>query len=146
MRRRAIYLVIAVVVITAGIVVGDLLVTTEEERLTVFADAVSGEVTPARIDAALAWCDPARQPVQVESFAGGRLYEDEASLHREARRALSRFRGTELHRLSDSITVHDDTATVSLRLLATDRGFINAEFELRRHGEDWLVSSVVVRR
>jgi hypothetical protein len=133
--------------VAGGIYAFDAAIVTAEERIGRFANDVTGEVSRDRIRRALEWTEPSRQPVEVDVRGEGTVYDDEnaGELSRDAKRALGRFSGTNLRALRESIEVQGDRADLSLKLL-TDRGMVNVDYRLRRHGEQWLVSRVRVRR
>lgn len=133
-----------------GWVAWDALTVTDEERIEAFTDLVGGEVTDARIRRALAFAEPARQPVELEVRGSVTVYEGPdgaAELEAHARRGLRRFRGDTIRVLSEAIEVRGDEATATQRLL-TDQGMIDVEWLLHRHGEDgedWLVGRARLR-
>jgi hypothetical protein len=144
-RTLAYVLVVILVMVGVGLAV-DALVVTEEERLEVFLDSVTGEVTSEKIDAALGWVDTGRQPVEVFVMGESRLYEDDDTLRERAQGSMRQFLGQDLRILGESITVEDDRATVHIRVINGQLGMVNANFDLRKRGEDWLVAKVSVTR
>ena len=81
----------ALVSIVAALVAWDALVETDEERLAVFADQVTGPISAGRIDAARRrWIDLDRQPFEVSALGESLYYgpgEDAALAVRSARAA-----------------------------------------------------------
>jgi len=136
----------AILVVVIGGWIGiDALVVTDEERLAELSDLLGGELDAERVEAGLGWVDPDVEPVEVNAMGASRLYgagEAEA-FEEDAREALARYRGEDLTRMSESISVEGDDGTISLRLM-TSRGMVDVEFGLKRHGERWLVSRVYV--
>ena len=147
MKRRTIGYVLggAVVVIAIGVAI-DMAIVTEEERLEAFVEAVTGEVTSEKIDAALSWIDTSRQPVEVYVMGQSDLYEDDDTLRERARDSMRRFMGQDLRMLNETITVEDERATIRVRVLNDQLGMVTAEFDLRKREETWLVSAVRVTR
>lgn len=146
MQRRTLLLGAAVAAVgIGGWVAWDALTVTDEERIEAFTSTVVGQVTRTRIDRALEWADPSRQPVEVDARGNVRVYDgDGEELARQAHRGLSRYHGDDVRALSEGIEVEGDEAVVSQRLL-TDHGMVNVEWLLQRHGQDWLVARVRLR-
>lgn len=147
--RRA-GIVIGVVATVVGAWLGlDELIVTEEERLEELANAVTGPVDPQRIDAAVAnWAAPSIQPVEVTAFGRSEVYDvsNAAELGPRARDALRSYGGERLRKLRQGIElIGEDRAHVTLRIVS-GRGMVDAEFELRKHGDRWLVSEVRIHR
>lgn len=143
-------IVIGAVAVVVGAWLGiDELIVTEEERLEEFANAVTGPVDAQRIDAAVAnWTDPSVQPVEVTAFGRSEVYDgsNAAELGPRARGALVSYGGERLRKLQQGIElVGEDRARVALRIVS-GRGMVNAEFELRKHGDRWLVSEARIHR
>ncbi|MCB9596291.1 MAG: hypothetical protein H6719_26450 [Sandaracinaceae bacterium] len=139
----------AVVAIVAAWLVWDALVITDEERLEVFAEEVTGAVGPARVNGAIArWIDLDRQPFEVSAFGESLYYGpgEDAALAERAAAAVRELRGVNLRRMQTGITVEGDEARVSIRLLSRERGMGRAEWRLRRHGDDWLAEHLTVAR
>ncbi len=146
-KRRTLGIGILAVVAIVGIwVTVDYLVVTDAERIEVFLESVTGEVTPEKISAALEWVDTSRQPVEVYVMGQTTLYEDGQELETRARDSMRRFMGQELRILGENIDVEDDHATLNVRVLGDRLGMVSATFSFRKRGEDWLVSKVSVTR
>lgn len=142
------YVVGGVAVIVGGWLGLDQLIVTDEEQIEELANAVTGPVEDARIDAAIReWIDPATQPIEVTAFGQTELYdvENAAELATRAREALRSYRGERLRKLRQSIEVHDDRGRLSLRIVSV-RGMVDADFDVRKHGDRWLVSAVSIHR
>ncbi|MBX3276082.1 MAG: hypothetical protein KF729_37870 [Sandaracinaceae bacterium] len=139
----------AVVVAVLGYLAWDALVETDEERLEGFVADVTGPVAAARVDAARArWVDLDRQPFEVSAL-GESLYfraGEDAALGERAARATRELAGADLRALTRAIVVEGDAARVTLRLLSRERGMMQVEWRLRRHGQDWLVERLAVTR
>ncbi|MEM9074160.1 MAG: hypothetical protein AAGE52_37050 [Myxococcota bacterium] len=146
MRKLIVYGAVAIVAIGGVAAVADALVVTDEERLESFADSFAGEVSTRRIDHALGYFDPDREAVSVSSyddqweFASG----EGADLATEVRAILRDFQGEDVDMLQRSITHDDQDARVALRLRNSE-GVFDATFDLRKHGERWLVRRARVR-
>ncbi len=146
MRKLAFHLLIALVAVGGVAAVADALVVTDEERLETFAEDLSGDILPERIDAALGYFDPDRQPVEVVTD-GQRLFFAEgegADLAAEVRAVLAPHGQQEATLLQRAIELRDDDARVALRL-RTSEDVVDATFDLRKHGERWFVRRVRVR-
>ena len=65
-KTLAILIAALVAAVIAALVVWDIVVVTDQERLEAFADLVTSEVSPENIEAAMAYVDPAVQPIVVE--------------------------------------------------------------------------------
>lgn len=151
MRATTLLLAAAVLGLIGGaIVVGDALITTDEERLERFVDTVTGTVDASTLEAGLSWTDPAVQPLEVEARGMGKLYDGRNAdeLQVDARRALRGYMGDTLRPLRSSIEVDANRATIRLRLL-TNRGMVDARFHFRKRsgppGERWLLDKAWVR-
>lgn len=141
---------VAVVGLLAGVLVlWDVLVVTDEERLEVFVEHVTGPVSASRVASARArWVDLDRQPLEISALGRSLRYGagDEEDLTERSHRALEPVFGDRLRVLTDAITVEGDDATVSLRVMSERRGLATLEWRLRRHGDEWLVERLAVRR
>ena len=148
-RRTLIGAAVAVVAVIGAYALYDALVTTDEERLEVFVEQVTGSVTMPRVDGARRrWVDLERQPLEISALGESLLYragEDDA-LETRSHQALRTLAGSELRLLGSGIEVDGDTATVSLRVISPGQGLGTIEWTLRKHDEDWLVERLVVRR
>lgn len=144
-RKLLIYTTVIGLLVGGIAAIADALVTTESERLDAFVDAVTGEVESRRIDDALDYADPSREPVElvigdrVETFEEGQ----EVDLAERARDTLAPFTGEEVRLLQRHVEIDQDQAEVALRLHTPD-GIVNVQFRLRRHGDGWLVHRVRV--
>lgn len=138
--------VLAVVAVLGAIAASRALVVTDRDRVERFAEAVSGEVTPARIDAALRYVDPERQTVEVTAYEASETYGpgQRDALHQRVRERLRAVAGTRFRVLRRSITMGQGSASVSMQLFSSEAA-PTAEYVLRRHGGDWLVETVRVR-
>lgn len=147
MRKLAFHLVLVSLAVGGVAAAADALVVTDRERLETFAEDVSGELTPERIDRALAYFDPDRQPVEVitperrERFDEG----EGAELAAQVRQALAPYGAREATLLQRAIEERGaDDARVALRL-RTPEGVVDATFDLRKHGERWFVRRARLR-
>lgn len=129
-----------------AVVIADWLIVTEEERLEAFVDTVSGRIDNDRIERALSWTDPKRQPLEL-TFRGQSFRFDAdnaADLRSKAYTHLASYQGEKLTLLSKNIEVKGLQATVVVDTLSR-RGRTTVEYELRKTGDQWLVSGVFVR-
>lgn len=148
-RRTWIGVGVGVIAIVGALVAWDTLVETDEERLEVFADEVTGPISAARIDGARRrWIDLSRQPFEVSALGESLYYGpgEDAALAERSRAVARELRGVTLRTLQRGIHVDGDEARVTLRLLSRERGMGQVEWRLRRHGEDWLVEHLAVTR
>jgi hypothetical protein len=146
-KRRTLLLALAALAVIVGIwVTVDHLVVTDAERIEVFLETVTGEVTSDKISSALEWVDTSRQPVEVHVMGRTDLYEDGETLETRARESMRRFMGQDLRILGENIDVEDDRATLDVRVINSQLGMVSATFDFRKRGEDWLISKVSVRR
>ncbi len=146
-KRRTLGLALAGALLAACVwMIVDYLVVTDAERIQVFLDSVTGEVSSDKIDAALSWVDTSRQPVEVYVMGRSDLYEDDETLRTRARESMRRFMGQDLRILGENIEVEGDHAHLHVRVINSQLGMVNANFDFRRRGDDWLVSKVSVTR
>ncbi len=145
-RRPIVYAAAGLVTLVALGLTYDALVETDEERIEAFADAVTGEVTSEKIAEALAWCDTGRQPVEVYLMGESRLYESDSDLADRARQGMSRFMGQDLRPLNRNVEVDGDRASLRVRVMNSQLGMVNAAFEFRKRGDEWLLSTVRITR
>jgi hypothetical protein len=142
-RTKLLPLLVLAGTILAVYVVTDALFTTEEERIGAFVEAVTGDVAGDRINSALRYTDPDREPVEL-SVAGHSVFYDEGDtvgLAESAHRYLEPFLGGNVDLLQERIEIDENHAQVNLRL-NTDNGLVNVEFKLNRHSDGWLVHRV----
>jgi hypothetical protein len=145
-RRTLVYVAAGIGALALVWIVGDLVIVTDAERIAPLIDDIGGEVTPARIDAVLAWTDPERQPVEIQALGRTELFEERAALSTRAHEGLRPVQGDTFRILGESIDVEDDRATVSLRLLSGQGGMTSVFFDLRKRDDDWLIEKVRVER
>lgn len=122
------------------------LAVTDRDRIERFTEAVSGEVTPARVEAALRYVDPDRQPVEVSAYESTESHGagQRDALRERVRARLRPFEGRTFRVLRRSITVSGRSASVSMQLFSSE-GAPLAEYVLQKHGDDWLVETARVR-
>ncbi len=139
-------MVVAVVAVLGSIAAYRALVVTDRDRVERFAEAVSGEVTPARIDAALRYVDPERQIVELTAYEATQTYGpgQRDALHQQVRERLRAVAGARFRVLRRSITMGPASASVSMQLFSSEAA-PTADYVLRKHGGDWLVETVRVR-
>jgi hypothetical protein len=129
-----------------GWVLADWLIVTDEERVEQLVGTVTGLVDGAKIDGALGWTDPARQPLEV-TFRGFsyRFDQDNAGeLRAKAYTHLAPYQGERLNLLQKSVEVKGSAATVTVDTFSR-RGRTTTEYELRKLGDRWVLSGVHVR-
>ncbi|MEM1418587.1 MAG: hypothetical protein AAGH15_27080 [Myxococcota bacterium] len=133
--------------LVGGAIVGDALFVTDEERLEVFVDALSGELDDDAIGEALSFADPNREPVELLATGGVRARFDEgqeARLAHAARELLAPFASTDLDLVQRTVDVHGDDARVAVRVRA-EGALHDATFDFARHGDGWLLRRARVR-
>ena len=146
--RKAGYVTGAIAIVIGGWLGIDSLVVTDEEQIEELANDVTGVVDPARVRASLEkWTDPATRPVEVRAFGRVEVYDASraAELESAARDALRSYQGERLRKMRQGIRIDGDRATLTLRIVST-RGMVDADFELEKHGDRWIVAGVDVHR
>jgi len=136
----------AVVAIVAALVTWDVLVVTDEEMVETFAAAVTEDVTRANIHVALGYVDPSVQPVLIE-IRGETLRFDQSreSFEAMARSRLRSFEGTGQHVLRKSVEMEGNKAHVTTETFSR-RGRVSVDWDLKKHGDRWLVRRMSIRR
>ena len=125
--------------------VADALVVTDEERLEAFVDALSGEVSPERIDDALSFAQTDQLPFTLRSGSSERTYDNrDAELARRVRETIAPFLGTEAELVQHNIEVDGDEADVHLRV-RTIRGTVSAAIQLEKVDGRWLIAATTLR-
>jgi hypothetical protein len=144
--RIALYTVIVLVLFAGVATAADAMVITDEERLETFAEEMTAPGDGDRIGSALQFTDPNREPVDV--VRGGRVARfdegQEIELERALREALDGFGAADLETIQQAIELRGEDARVALRV-RTGAGLEDAQFDLRRHGDRWLVRRVAIR-
>lgn len=139
--------VIAGLAIAAAVGVGiavERLIVTEEERLELFIDDVTGKIDGEKIDRALAWTDANRQPVELIVRGASWRFEQSSELSGQARSKLAPYYGERLSLLSSRIEIKEKSAFVAVDTFSR-RGRNTVDYELHKLGDRWLVSTVNVR-
>jgi hypothetical protein len=146
LRRIAIYAFIFVTVVGGIATAADALVLTDEERLEAFTETLDGDVTDQRIDQALDFADPDREPVELIVGRFRALYDEGqgAELAERAHSELAPLAGSGTTLLQRSIHIDGDEALVAVRV-RTRGGVIDASFNLTRHGDGWLIRRVRIQ-
>ncbi len=146
LRRFTIYTFILVTAVAGIAMAVDALVLTDEERLEAFTDTLTGDVTDQRIDQALDFADPDREPVELIAGHTRSFYNDGqgAELAERAHHELAPLAGSEATLLQRTIHIDGDEALVAVRV-RTREGVIDASFNLTRHGDGWLIRKVRVQ-
>ena len=145
-RKIAAFAIGGIVLLISTLVVWDVLVVTDEERLEAFADAVTEEVNRENIDLALTYVDPSAQPVLIEFRHESQRFDSSSeSFETMARARLRPYEGTDQHALRKSVEVTGNKGHVSTETFSR-RGKVGVEWDLRKHGDRWLVSRMSIRR
>ena len=120
-----------------------------EDQLGAIADDFRGELSPARLDAAIAHVDPSVAPLEVSAHGLTRVYGNGAipDLKRDANRALSSYMGSTFRELGRTVAVGDDqrSGQVTLQLLS-EHGSATVELTFALDGDRWLVRRVMITR
>ncbi|MEO0323009.1 MAG: hypothetical protein AAF447_08630 [Myxococcota bacterium] len=125
----------------------DLLVTSDREQVEAIAGAFRGEVSNARLQAALAHVDVDVQPLETRVRGTTRVYGRGAAgdLARDARRRLAPLSGARFRPLQERIEVDGDDAEVQMRLVS-EAGTGTLRLRLRKHDARWLLRALEVQR
>ncbi len=144
-RPFVIYALTLLTMIGGFAAVGDALVVTDEERLDELVESLVSAPAGERVDRALDFAAPAREPVEL--LARGRANRfgdgDEVDLANRARQLLAPFEVDGIDVVQRSIDIRGESARVVVRARSGE-GYINALFDLRRHGERWLIERLRV--
>lgn len=144
LRTLSLYAAVGIALLGATVAAADVLVTTDEELLAEFVEALGDG--DHRIDAALAYTDTGLEPVELTANGQSELYGegDSVSLAERAHETLGALDGSDARLVQEHIEIlRDDAARIAVRV-ATSDGYLNVLFDLRQHGERWLVSRVRV--
>lgn len=145
--KRAHLILAAAAVLCLGCVaaVADALVVTDQERLEAFVEALSGEVSSARIDDALSFAQTDQLPFTLRAGSDEHTYDNrDAELARRVRRNVEPFLGTDAELVQHDIRVDGDFADVHLRVRTTG-GTISAAIELEKVDGRWLIAETTLR-
>jgi hypothetical protein len=144
--KRSLLLLLAIGVVVGGLAaVADALVVTERERLEQLVDSLEGEVQDTTLDELLHFVETDREPIEVRSSDGTQVFESaDAELARRTREALRPLRGSEIEIIQRTIELEDDEAHIALRA-RTRHGVVDANVDLAKHGERWLIWRARVR-
>jgi hypothetical protein len=116
----------------------------DEDRIDAFIAAVTGEVTPARIDHVLTtYVSLDDEPLSVSVFGQQSLYRatDGTRLAEDAHRRLGRVLGKSARILKRRVDLQGTHARVELQLIG-DQMLGNVFYELEKRGDKrWVVSS-----
>lgn len=127
----------------------DALVVSDEERLEELVADSTGAMTQARIERGRArWIDLSRQPFEISGFGEARVYAegDEARLDLREEEAARMLAGDSLRAITSGVTVEGERGTVTMRVLGERLGMAQIEWSLRKHGDDWLIERLSIRR
>jgi hypothetical protein len=140
--RFAFWGLVATLAVGGVALVADALVESDEERLSDVADSLVGPSAERRIDALLAWVDTARVPVTVRADGvTERFGEDDPDPADAIRDALAPLRADSLELVQQSVSVEGEHARLALRV-RSDGAIVDAQVELARDGQAWLVREV----
>jgi hypothetical protein len=140
--RFAVWALVATFAVGGVAFVADALVESDEEHISVLADSLTGPRAERRVDAVLAWVDPARAELIVR--ADGRVErfgEDDGDPADAIRDALAPLSAGPLEVVQRSVSVEGDRARLALRVRSQGR-IVDAQLALRRDGQSWLVNDV----
>ncbi|MFK7984715.1 MAG: hypothetical protein AB8I08_01710 [Sandaracinaceae bacterium] len=135
------YGAIASLVLGAGVLTADALVTTDEEHLEELCDDVTERDADARVGAIMTWTDLSRQPLEISDRGRRERYEerDEAALSHDLEGVLAPLTDPDLEILQRSVEVDDDRATIAIRTRSGGETH-NTTFRLTRNGQGWLIT------
>jgi len=120
----------------------------DADHIDDFVTAVTGEVTPERVDHVFGtYVDPDVEPVDVRVLEHNRLYAsgEAINMRGKAREKLGRLEGSSLKVLRRKVEIKDGRAYVDLQLFSRE-AMGNVRYDLRKHGERWLLSKVAVNQ
>ncbi|MEM9194662.1 MAG: hypothetical protein AAGF12_36120 [Myxococcota bacterium] len=126
----------------ALLIIGDMLIVTDEERIEALVDSLAGPVDANKIDAILTWTNPEVQPVEVNAYGRTELFRDAESLKERARSGALVYQGQDLKLISSGVTIEGDVAQVTFRLFG--QGFVDGEATLLKRGDDWWISRAYI--
>ncbi|HEY8430183.1 MAG TPA: hypothetical protein VIL20_17500 [Sandaracinaceae bacterium] len=150
MQRK--HLVMGLAALAALVAVGlayDALVVSDEERLEELVADSTGRITEERMARGRArWIDLSRQPFEISAFGEARAYRegDEAALDRRQAEAARALAGDTLRAITSGVAVEGDRGTVTMRVVGERTGMSQVEWSLRKHGDDWLIERLSIRR
>ncbi len=144
--RIALYSFVVALGVGGVVTVADAMVITDEEKLQAFVDEVTRSGGVDRVGRALHFADPNREPVAVAVHGDVRRFEEgeEVELEGAMRRALDVFGAPDLVAIQEDVELRGEDARVAVRV-RTEAGLTDAQFELRRHDDGWLLRRVAVR-
>lgn len=123
--------------------------TSDADRIDTMIEAVTGELSQARVEQAVAkYVDPTQQALLVSAFGDVRIYDadDAALLKAEADRRLSFLYGKRLNIMRRHVRIQDSEARVELSLVGRE-GLVGAHYTLvKRPGDRWLISELSITR
>lgn len=140
---------VAVLALGGVLFLWDVLVVTDEERLELFVEDVTGVVGPDRVmNARVRWTDLSRQPFEISAMGQSLLYRegDDEALQERSQTALRSMYGDRVRPLTSGIRVEGDRATVTMRLMGERSGMAQVEWRLTKHGDEWLLERLAVTR
>lgn len=137
------YGAIASLILGAGVLTADALVTSDEERLEQLGEDLTERAPDERVGAVLAWTDLSRAAVELSTDEGRVFYEeqDDVRLGDDLAEALAPFADARLEVIQETVRLDGDRATVAVR--ARDGSAIHdVTFGLARSGQGWLIERV----
>ncbi len=137
---------IAIVSILSVVLVADVLVITDEEKLEAFVDELTDDSPDKRVDGALHYADTSRVDVEVTSPDDRAYYGDgeDLQLADHLRDALASLDHGHVSLIQRTVRVDGDDGMAALRL-DTEDGVLDAEFRFVRRPDGWLLRRVRVR-
>lgn len=144
--RIVLYTLLVSLFVGGAATVADAMVITDEEKLQTFLDEVTRSGGGDRVGRALAFADPNREPVSVAFRGGVQHFEEgqEVELEGALRSALDSFGSGAFDPIQEDVELSGEDARIAVRA-RTDAGLTDAQFELRRHEDGWLIRRVAVR-
>lgn len=144
---------IGVVVLIIGLIIlMDSLIVTDEERIELFIEDVTGELEYGYVDKALGYTDLSFVPldlrVSLYGFTHAGVYDasKRAELRQWVQKHLRRFYNERIGVMGSSIDINGQQADVSLTVISARRLRLEVDLKMQKRGDDWLVTAVNVHR
>lgn len=114
----------------------------DQAAIEAFASCFTGELTPEKVERALAYVDTTAASLEVAAYGEEHAYgpSDAQEVRERAHTAARSLRGTPRRALQKRIEVHPPRASLWMRLVSDD-GMTEASFTFRKVGARWLVDS-----
>ena len=146
MQRKSLLTALVLSVVGASAALADVLVETDREKVERLAELTDGPITQETMDEALSFVDVSRQPLTVQLGPQRRTFGagSGADLALQMRDELRPLVGQELNKVQQNLELEGDSARLALRVRLGSE-LVDVVLELRRHADDWLISSARLR-